>query len=93
MEEKERRFTPFDPNTGERFEMRLSDADWQRHDHSHFGHYIVTDTETNERYLCRKEDCGLGCRCDASAQLLITMRKSRDLELPTDSSGQPGSDS
>lgn len=74
---EERVFTPYDPDTGDRLSIKLSDADWKRHNNAYVGVYRVTDAETGNKYLCQRESCGLpGCKCDASAQLIYTMEKS-----------------
>ncbi len=68
----ERVFTPYDPDTGDRYRMSLSNDDWVKIGRGGKWVAIVTDLNTGKRYATQGEPCNLnGCHCDASAVELL----------------------
>lgn len=61
-------FTPYDPVTGNRYRMKLSDVDYQKIGRGGPWTATVTDLKTGKVYLARGEACDIEtCFCDASA--------------------------
>jgi len=65
------KYTPTLKDTGERLLMMLNEGDWaiaNRYRGTLRVRGIVTDQNTGKRYRIKGADCGLQCRCDATAE-------------------------